>query len=107
MLLLPLTGLMVIASPLGGKVAARVGPRPPIVVGLGADGDRDLPDLDASLATTYAELWLPTAIMGFGIGLALTPMNLAAMNAVRATTPAPPRACSSPSAASARRSASP
>jgi hypothetical protein len=35
-----------------------------------------------TLATDYAELWLPTSIMGFGIGLALTPMNLAAMNAV-------------------------
>ena len=35
-----------------------------------------------SLETTYADLWVPTAIMGFGIGLALTPMNLAAMNAV-------------------------
>src|SRR5262249_9105811 len=33
-LLLPLTGLMVVASPLGGKIAARTGPRPPIVVGL-------------------------------------------------------------------------
>ena len=35
-----------------------------------------------TLATDYADLWVPTAIMGFGIGLALTPMNLAAMNAV-------------------------
>jgi hypothetical protein len=34
------------------------------------------------LSTTYSDLWAPTAIMGFGIGLALTPMNLAAMNAV-------------------------
>jgi hypothetical protein len=35
-----------------------------------------------SLSTGYSDLWIPTAIMGFGIGLALTPMNLAAMNAV-------------------------
>ena len=33
-LLLPLTGLMVIASPLGGWVAAMTGPRLPIVIGL-------------------------------------------------------------------------
>jgi MFS family permease len=81
-LLLPLTGLMVVASPLGGKVAARTGPRPPIVVGLSLMAIAIFWISTLTLATTYADLWLPTAIMGFGIGLALTPMNLAAMNAV-------------------------
>ena len=36
-----------------------------------------------SISTDYGDLWLPTAMMGFGVGFALTPMNLAAMNAVR------------------------
>lgn len=82
-LLLPLTGLMVVASPLGGKVAARTGPRPPIVVGLSLMAI-SIFWISASLgtSTSYSQLWLPTAILGFGIGLALTPMNLAAMNAV-------------------------
>ncbi|HEY2717526.1 MAG TPA: MFS transporter [Solirubrobacterales bacterium] len=82
-LLLPLTGLMVIASPLGGKIAARTGPRPPIVVGLALMAI-SIFWIAATLgvSTSYSELWLPTAILGFGIGLALTPMNLAAMNAV-------------------------
>jgi hypothetical protein len=35
-----------------------------------------------SLSTTFSDLWLPTALMGFGVGFALTPMNLAAMNAI-------------------------
>ncbi|MEZ5078644.1 MAG: MFS transporter [Solirubrobacterales bacterium] len=82
LILLPLTGLMVIASPLGGKVAARVGPRPPIVAGLLMMAGAVLWISTLDLGTTYADLWLPTAIMGFGIGFALTPMNLAAMNAV-------------------------
>jgi EmrB/QacA subfamily drug resistance transporter len=81
-LLLPLTGLMVVASPLGGRVAARVGPRPPIVVGLAAMLVSIYWISTLDLSTTYADLWVPTAIMGFGIGLSLTPMNLAAMNAV-------------------------
>ncbi|MDX6582430.1 MAG: hypothetical protein QOI10_1614 [Solirubrobacterales bacterium] len=81
-LLLPLTGLMVIASPLGGKIAASVGPRPPIVVGLTAMLISIYWISTLDLSTTYSDLWAPTAIMGFGIGLALTPMNLAAMNAV-------------------------
>jgi EmrB/QacA subfamily drug resistance transporter len=81
-LLLPLTGLMVVASPLGGRIAARVGPRPPIVVGLAAMLISIYWISTLSLGTGYSDLWIPTAIMGFGIGLALTPMNLAAMNAV-------------------------
>jgi EmrB/QacA subfamily drug resistance transporter len=81
-LLLPLTGLMVIGSPLGGKVAARVGPRPPIVVGLGLMGVAVYLISTVSLDTGYAQLWAPSAMMGFGVGFALTPMNLAAMNAI-------------------------
>ena len=82
LLLLPLTLLMVVASPLGGRVASRTGPRAPIVVGLAmmAIGVFWISTLD--LTTTYADLWPATALMGFGIGLSLTPMNLAAMNAV-------------------------
>jgi EmrB/QacA subfamily drug resistance transporter len=81
-LLLPLTGLMVVASPLGGRVAARVGPRPPIVIGLTLMLIAIFWISTLSLETGYAELWAPTAIMGFGIGFSLTAMNLAAMNAV-------------------------
>ena len=81
-LLLPLTGLMVIGSPLGGRIAAAVGPRPPIVVGLGLMAIGVYLCAQLTLGTTYADLWLPTSILGLGVGLALTPMNLAAMNAV-------------------------
>ncbi|MCW4354036.1 MFS transporter [Hoyosella sp. YIM 151337] len=80
--LLPLTGLMVLGSPLGGKIAAKVGPRPPIVVGLGLMSLGIFLMTRLTTETTVSQLWLPTAIIGFGTGLALTPMNLAAMNAV-------------------------
>jgi EmrB/QacA subfamily drug resistance transporter len=81
-LLLPLTGLMVAGSPLGGRVAARMGPRPPIVVGLALMASAVFWISTLTLDTAYADLWLPTAMVGFGIGFSLTPMNLAAMNAV-------------------------
>jgi EmrB/QacA subfamily drug resistance transporter len=81
-LLLPLTGLMVVASPLGGRVAARTGPRLPIVVGLASMAVAMFLISRVSLDTDYGDLWWPTALMGFGVGFALTPMNLAAMNAV-------------------------
>jgi EmrB/QacA subfamily drug resistance transporter len=66
--LLPLTALMLIVSPLAGRLAARVGSRVPLVAG--------------SLASTLAlvlmavahqhrgEIYLATAILGIGIGLA-------------------------------------
>jgi EmrB/QacA subfamily drug resistance transporter len=81
-LLLPLTGLMVVGSPLGGRVAARTGPRPPIVIGLAAmaAGIYWISTLD--LGTDFGDLVVPTSLMGFGVGFSLTPMNLAAMNAV-------------------------
>ncbi|MEZ5115850.1 MAG: MFS transporter [Candidatus Nanopelagicales bacterium] len=81
-LLLPLTGLMVIASPIGGRIAGKVGPMPPIVGGLLLMSASVFWISTMDVQTTYADLWLPTALMGFGIGVALTPMNLAAMNAV-------------------------
>jgi EmrB/QacA subfamily drug resistance transporter len=82
LLLLPLTGLMVVGSPLGGMIAAGVGPRPPISIGLAMMAVAVFLISGASADTNYSELWLPLAMMGFGVGIALTPMNLAAMNAI-------------------------
>lgn len=81
-LLLPLTGLMVLGSPLGGRIAGSVGPRPPIVVGLGCMAAGVFMTAQLTVDTTFADLLVPTSLLGFGVGLALTPMNLAAMNAV-------------------------
>ncbi len=82
LLLLPLTALMVVGSPLGGRVASRTGPRPPIVVGLTMMAIGVFWISTLTIDTSYSDLWVPTALIGFGIGLSLTPMNLAAMNAV-------------------------
>jgi EmrB/QacA subfamily drug resistance transporter len=82
LLLLPLTGLMVIGSPLGGRIAARTGPRPPIVAGLALMAGAVFWISTITLSTGYGELVVPSAMMGFGVGIALTPMNLAAMNAI-------------------------
>jgi EmrB/QacA subfamily drug resistance transporter len=83
LLLLPLTGLMVVGSPAGGKIAGRVGVLIPIATGLAVMAVAVWLISGLDVSTDYADLWLPTALMGFGVGFALTPMNLAAMNAVR------------------------
>jgi MFS family permease len=73
---------MVIGSPLGGRIAARTGPRPPIVAGLALMAGAVFWISTVTLSTGYGELVVPSAMMGFGVGIALTPMNLAAMNAI-------------------------
>jgi len=81
-LLLPLTATMVVGSPLGGRIAAATGPRPPIVGGLALMAVSVYWISTLDIHTTYADLWIPSALMGLGVGVSLTPMNLAAMNAI-------------------------
>jgi EmrB/QacA subfamily drug resistance transporter len=82
-LLLPLSATLVIALPLGGPISERVGPRIPIVAGLvlSAIGGYLFTRMDAN--SGYSELWPGMLILGFGVGLCLTPLNTAAMNAIR------------------------
>jgi MFS family permease len=82
-LLLPLSGLMVVALPLGGKISERIGPRIPIVTGLGlmAGGCYLLTLISGE--SGYNDVWPGSLLVGAGIGLALTPLNTAAMNAIR------------------------
>jgi EmrB/QacA subfamily drug resistance transporter len=83
-LVLPLIGAMVVMIPLGGPIAERIGPLVPIAAGLslGAVGFFLLSGVDRQ--TAYGDLWLPMVLVGGGNGLALTPMNVAAMNAIHA-----------------------
>lgn len=80
--LLPLMGMLILMLPLGGPIAQRVGPLPPIVLGLGAMAIGLLLLAGIDRGTGYGDLWLPMALTGGGAGTALTPMNLAAMNAI-------------------------
>jgi EmrB/QacA subfamily drug resistance transporter len=82
LLLLPSSVTMMIAMPIGGRLFERVGPIPPIVGGMVLAGLAMLLLGGTSTTTHYADLWPPLALLGLGIGAALTPMNLAALNAV-------------------------
>jgi EmrB/QacA subfamily drug resistance transporter len=82
LLLLPASVTMMVAMPLGGRLFERFGPIPPIVGGMALAGAAMLLLAGVSASTRYAELWPPLALLGLGIGAALTPMNLAALNAL-------------------------
>ena len=82
LLLLPASVTMMLAMPIGGRLFEKVGPVIPIVGGMVLAGLAMLLLGGISTSTQYADLWPPLALLGLGIGTALTPMNLAALGAV-------------------------
>jgi hypothetical protein len=74
---------MMAAMPLGGRLHDRLGPVIPIVAGMVLAGVAMLVLSRIDASTRYADLWWPLAMLGLGIGIALTPMNLCALNAVQ------------------------
>lgn len=83
LLLLPLSATMIILLPLGGPISERIGPRLPIAGGLvlSALGAWLVTRVDAG--SGYTDIWPAMLALGAGVGLCLTPINTAAMNAIR------------------------
>jgi EmrB/QacA subfamily drug resistance transporter len=82
---LPSTVLIIVAAPLAGRLTDRIGARVPIAVGLTLVAVALYLQSRLTVDTTYSYL-LPTfSLMGLGIGLTMSPMSTAAMNAVDAT----------------------
>ena len=82
---LPSTLVIMVAGPVSGRLADRIGPRIPLVIGLLF--------VTASLAwqsrievdTSFAFLVTPFILLGLGMGFTMSPMSTAAMNAVDRT----------------------
>jgi EmrB/QacA subfamily drug resistance transporter len=82
---LPSTGLIIVAAPIAGRVTDWIGPRIPIAIGLTLVAVALFLQSRIDVGTTYSYL-LPTFLMmGLGIGLTMSPMSTAAMNAVQVT----------------------
>ncbi|WP_176993032.1 DHA2 family efflux MFS transporter permease subunit [Nonomuraea jiangxiensis] len=82
--MLPMALMPMIASPLGGRVAARTGPRPPMACGLVVGGIGLLSWVLVDAGTSYWALVAPLVLTGFGVGFAMPPATTAIMEAAPA-----------------------
>jgi len=79
---LPSTLMIVLIAPLSGRLADRIGPRPPMVAGLTLTTVALLLQTRIDLDTGYGLLLPAFILMGIGMALVMSPMSTAAMNAV-------------------------
>jgi DHA2 family methylenomycin A resistance protein-like MFS transporter len=74
-----------LASPLSGRLVGRFGPLKPMLAGLIVSGAATLGLLRLGPETPIGAIWWDFALVGFGIGLCLTPMTATAVSAVDAS----------------------
>jgi predicted MFS family arabinose efflux permease len=79
---LPTTVVIVIAAPIAGRVADRIGSRWPMVLGLAITAVALYLFAQMDATTTYSDLLPAWILLGLGIGMTMSPMSTAAMNAV-------------------------
>jgi EmrB/QacA subfamily drug resistance transporter len=79
---LPSTLVIMVAGPIAGRLTDRVGPRPLISTGLLLVAGSLFWQGHLSVDTPYASLAGAFVLMGFGMGMVMSPMSTAAMNSV-------------------------
>ena len=82
---LPSTLVIMVAGPLSGRLADRVGPRTPLVIGLSLVTISLAWQSRIEVDTSFGFLVVPFILLGLGMGFTMSPMSTAAMNAVDRT----------------------
>jgi EmrB/QacA subfamily drug resistance transporter len=82
---LPTTLVIIVIGPIAGRLSDRIGPRLPMVVGLLLTAGSLFWQGHLNVDTSYGFLVGAFVLLGFGIGLVMSPMSTAAMNAVDRT----------------------
>jgi EmrB/QacA subfamily drug resistance transporter len=79
---LPSTLVIIVAGPIAGRLTDRIGPRPLMTIGLLLTAGSLFWQGHLAVDTPYGFLVGAFVLMGLGIGLVMSPMSAAAMNAV-------------------------
>jgi MFS family permease len=79
---LPSTVVIIFAGPIAGRLSDRIGPRPLMVAGLLMVAGSLFWQGHLAIDTSYSFLVGAFVLMGLGMGLVMSPMSTAAMNAV-------------------------
>jgi EmrB/QacA subfamily drug resistance transporter len=79
---LPSTIVIIVVAPIAGRLTDRIGARLPIAVGLSLVAVALYLQSRITVDTGYGSLLPAFSLMGLGIGLTMSPMSTAAMNAV-------------------------
>jgi EmrB/QacA subfamily drug resistance transporter len=79
---LPMTIVLIVMGPIAGRLTDRVGSRPLLTTGLLLVGGALMWESTITVHTGYGTLLPSFVVMGVGIGLVMSPMSTAAMNAV-------------------------
>jgi EmrB/QacA subfamily drug resistance transporter len=82
---LPSTLVIMVAGPIAGRLADRVGPRTPLVFGLLLVTVSMAWQSRIEVDTPFSFLVVPFMLLGLGMGFTMSPMSTAAMNAVHRT----------------------
>jgi EmrB/QacA subfamily drug resistance transporter len=82
---LPSTLVIMVAGPIAGRLADRVGPRTPLVCGLLLVTVSMAWQSRIEVDTSFSFLVIPFILLGLGMGFTMSPMSTAAMNAVDRT----------------------
>ncbi|HEV7495770.1 MFS transporter, partial [Baekduia sp.] len=82
---LPMTVVIIFAGPIAGRLSDKIGPRPLMTVGLLLNAISLFWQGHLSVDTPYTQLLGAFVLMGLGMGLVMSPMTTAAMNAIDRT----------------------
>ncbi len=82
---LPATVVIIVMGPLAGRLTDRIGPRPLMTLGLVTVAAALFIQAQLTIHTGYMLLLPGFVLMGLGMGLVMSPMSTAAMNAVDRT----------------------
>jgi DHA2 family methylenomycin A resistance protein-like MFS transporter len=79
--ILPLSIGTFLVAPFAGRIAGRIGPRLPIVLGALLSGIALILLMRLSPDSNYATIWWNLALVGIGLGLVLSPLTVAVLSA--------------------------